>query len=25
MEANAVTDNPLIDIENFRIMHGGNF
>ncbi len=25
IEANAVTDNPLIDIENFRIMHGGNF
>lgn len=25
VEANSVTDNPLIDMENFRIMHGGNF
>lgn len=24
-EANAVTDNPLIDIENYQILHGGNF
>ncbi|MFI5172808.1 MAG: aromatic amino acid lyase, partial [Chitinophagales bacterium] len=24
-EANAVTDNPLIDIDNFNLIHGGNF
>lgn len=25
IEANSVTDNPLIDIDNFQLIHGGNF
>jgi len=25
IEANSVTDNPLIDMENYQMIHGGNF
>ncbi|MBK8487903.1 MAG: aromatic amino acid lyase [Chitinophagales bacterium] len=25
IEANSVTDNPLIDMDNFQLIHGGNF
>ena len=25
IEANSVTDNPLIDMENYQLIHGGNF
>ncbi len=25
IEANAITDNPLLDVDNFAIHHGGNF
>ena len=25
IEANSVTDNPLIDLENYQLIHGGNF